>query len=50
VLDAFASGALRDRVTSARGPKPGVSGLDQFEAEVVALLRRRATDRVGAQV
>jgi DNA topoisomerase-1 len=40
VLDAFASGTLRDAVKSVRGPKAGASGLDPFEAEVVALLRR----------
>lgn len=40
VLDAFAAGTLRDAVRSPRGPRPGVSGLDPFEKEVVALLRR----------
>jgi DNA topoisomerase-1 len=48
VLDAFAAGVLREVVTSPRGPKPGRVGLDPFEAEVVALLRRRATDRAPA--
>jgi DNA topoisomerase-1 len=48
VLDAFASGRLRDTVKSSRGPKHGAHGLDPLEVEVVSLLRRRATDRVGA--
>ena len=46
VPDAFASGALRETVVSPRGPRPGADGLDPFEAEVVSLLRRRATDRM----
>lgn len=37
---AFASGILRDAVTSIRGPKPGVNGLDPFEVEVRELLRQ----------
>jgi DNA topoisomerase-1 len=53
VLDAFADGELRDAVTSPRGPAPAVRGLDPFEEEVVALLRRWITqggvivDRIG---
>jgi hypothetical protein len=45
VPDAFQSGILQKTVVSPRGPKPGGNGLDPFEAEVVSLLRRRATDR-----
>jgi DNA topoisomerase I len=45
VPDAFRSGILRETVVSPRGPRPGANGLDPFEAEVVSLLRRRATDR-----
>jgi DNA topoisomerase-1 len=45
VLDAFAAGKLREAVKAPRGPRPGGTGLDPFESEVVALLRRRATDR-----
>lgn len=40
VLDAFAAGTLPDQVRSVRGPRGGVGGLDPFEAEVMALLRR----------
>jgi DNA topoisomerase-1 len=45
VPDAFASGILQKTVVSPRGPNTGGDGLDPFEAEVVSLLRRRATDR-----
>jgi DNA topoisomerase-1 len=47
LFDAFASGLLHATAKSPRGPKPGVTGLDPFEAEVVSLLRRRATDRAA---
>jgi DNA topoisomerase-1 len=40
VLDAFAAGTLCDQVRSVRGPGRAVNGLDPFEAEVMALLRR----------
>jgi DNA topoisomerase-1 len=42
VLAAFEQGILSRVVKAVRGPKHGVSGLDPFESEVVALLRRRA--------
>jgi DNA topoisomerase-1 len=42
VLNAFASGILPQVVKAVRGPHRGEKGLDRFEAEVVALLRREA--------
>jgi DNA topoisomerase-1 len=42
VLEAFEDGTLGRAVKAVRGPKHGVSGLDPFESQVAALLRRRA--------
>jgi DNA topoisomerase-1 len=42
VVEAFEAGTLSQAVTAVRGPTHGASGLDPFEAEVVALLRPRA--------
>jgi DNA topoisomerase I len=47
LFDAFASGLLHATVKSPCGPKTGAPDLDPFEAEVVSLLRRRATDRAA---
>jgi DNA topoisomerase-1 len=46
VLAAFASGILRRVVRAVRGPRPGVRGLDPFEAEVMHLIR--LTERLRA--